>query len=82
MERVLVAEHDLGLVARLTGREREVLALVAEGRSNAGIARHLWVTEKTVETHVGSILTKLGLDTSADAHRRVLATLRYLRATA
>ncbi len=80
--RQLVAGRRPDALPRLTAREREVLALVAEGRSNAGIARHLWVTEKTVETHVGSILTKLGLDVSADVHRRVLATLRYLRATA
>ncbi len=65
----------------LTPREREVLGLMAEGRTNAGIARILWLTEKTVETHVSSILGKLGLAQSADDHRRILAVLAYLRAT-
>jgi len=58
-----------------------VLGLVAEGRTNAGIAKHLWLTEKTVETHVSSILGKLGLSHSAEGHRRVLAVLAYLRAS-
>jgi DNA-binding NarL/FixJ family response regulator len=62
----------------LTEREREVLALMAEGRSNAGIARRLWVTEGTVEKHVRSILSKLDLPETHDDHRRVLATLTYL----
>jgi len=64
----------------LTAREREVLALMAEGRSNAGIARQLWVTEGTVEKHVRSILTKLNLQETDDAHRRVLAVLTFLEA--
>ena len=64
----------------LTPREREVLSLMAEGRSNLGIAERLFVTEKTVETHVASILGKLGLEPGADDHRRVLAVLEYLRA--
>jgi DNA-binding NarL/FixJ family response regulator len=62
----------------LSAREREVLALMAEGRSNAGIARRLWVTEGTVEKHVRSILTKLDLPETDDDHRRVLAVLTYL----
>jgi DNA-binding NarL/FixJ family response regulator len=63
----------------LTPREREVLALMAEGRSNAGIARRLWVTEGTVAKHVKSILAKLGLAESDDDHRRVLAVVTFLR---
>ncbi len=64
----------------LTQREREVLALMAEGSSNAGIARKLWITEGTVEKHVNSILSKLQLpDTPAD-HRRVLAVIAFLEA--
>ena len=53
---------------------------MAEGRSNLGIAERLFVTEKTVETHVASILGKLGLEPGVDDHRRVLAVLEYLRA--
>lgn len=62
----------------LTEREREVLSLMAEGRSNAGIAHRLWVTEGTVEKHVHSILMKLPLPETEDDHRRVLAVLRFL----
>jgi DNA-binding NarL/FixJ family response regulator len=66
-------------MALLTPREREVLALMAEGRTNLGIARRLWLTERTVETHVGNIIAKLGLATPADEdHRRVLAVLTFL----
>ena len=65
-------------LADLTPREREVLELMAEGRSNAGIARQLWVTEGTVEKHVRSVLAKLPLAESPDDHRRVLAVLTYL----
>ena len=64
----------------LTPREREVLALMAEGRSNAGIARRLWVTEGTVEKHVHSILAKLPLPGTDDDHRRVLAVVTFLEA--
>jgi len=62
----------------LTAREREVLALMAEGRSNAGIGRRLWVTEGTVEKHVHSILAKLRLPETDDDHRRVLAVIAFL----
>ena len=62
----------------LTPREREVLALMAEGRSNAGIARRLWVTGGTVEKHVHSILAKLRLPETDDDHRRVLAVVTFL----
>jgi DNA-binding NarL/FixJ family response regulator len=64
----------------LTAREREVLSLMAEGRSNAGIARLLWVTEGTIEKHVHSILGKLRLGETEDDHRRVLAVLTFLQA--
>jgi DNA-binding NarL/FixJ family response regulator len=64
----------------LTAREREVLALMAEGLTNSGIARRLVLTERTVEGHVRSVLSKLDLPESSDAHRRVLAVIAYLRA--
>ena len=67
-------------LADLTAREREVLALIAEGRSNAGIARRLWVTVGTVEKHVRSILTKLPVPETDDDHRRVLAVIAFLEA--
>ncbi|MFI7438827.1 response regulator [Nonomuraea indica] len=65
---------------RLTPREREVLALIAEGRSNGSIARELFVTEAAVAKHIAGIFTKLDLPPAADGHRRVLAVLAYLRA--
>jgi DNA-binding NarL/FixJ family response regulator len=68
-------------LAELTAREREVLGLMAEGRTNQGIAKRLWLTEKTVETHIRTILMKLGLQPAPDDHRRVLAVLTYLRAS-
>jgi serine/threonine-protein kinase PknK len=64
----------------LTAREREVLQLMAEGRSNAGIAGQLWVTEGTVHKHVRSILSKLPLSETAEDHRRVLAVITFLKA--
>ncbi|HET9517069.1 MAG TPA: response regulator transcription factor [Actinoplanes sp.] len=67
-------------LAVLSPRERQVLALMAEGRSNAGIARELWVTEGTVEKHVHSILAKLALPATNDVHRRVLAVVTFLEA--
>jgi DNA-binding NarL/FixJ family response regulator len=67
-------------LAVLSARERDVLALMAEGRSNAGIGRQLWITEGTVEKHVRSILTKLSLTEAGDDHRRVLAVLTFLEA--
>ena len=65
-------------LAELTGREMEVLALVAEGRSNAGIAAKLWITEGAVEKHVRNILAKLQLPAGHQDHRRVLAVLKFL----
>jgi DNA-binding NarL/FixJ family response regulator len=65
-------------LAQLSVREKEVLALMAEGRSNAAIGRQLWVTEGTVEKHVRSILAKLDLTETQDDHRRVLAVIKYL----
>ena len=69
-------------LAALSNREREVLVLMAEGLSNGGIARRMWITEGTVEKHVKSILSKLGLADTADDHRRVRAVIMYLDATA
>ncbi|TCO19718.1 DNA-binding NarL/FixJ family response regulator [Kribbella steppae] len=67
-------------LAELSQREEQVLALMAEGRSNAGIARRLWVTEGTVEKHVRHILSKLRLPEADDDHRRVLAVIAFLEA--
>jgi DNA-binding NarL/FixJ family response regulator len=67
-------------LADLTPREREVLALMAEGRSNSGIAHRLWITEGAVEKHVRSILAKLQLPVTEDDHRRVLAVVTFLEA--
>ncbi len=78
---LVTGRHDDPLAA-LSPREREVLALMAEGRTNAGIARRLWLTDRTVETHVRSIMGKLGLPASDEDHRRVLAVLAHLRAGA
>jgi DNA-binding NarL/FixJ family response regulator len=64
----------------LTPREREVLALMAQGRTNTAIARHMVITEKAVSKHIASIFTKLGMPPSPDGHRRVLAVLSYLNA--
>jgi DNA-binding NarL/FixJ family response regulator len=83
-----VVKHLLGRhrsgdpLDRLTPREREVLGLMAEGRSNYAIAEQLVVTERAVEKHVTSIFSKLDLPPTAEAHRRVLAVLKYLEAPA
>ena len=77
---LLAARTAEGPLEELTSREREVLSLMAEGRSNAGIARRLWVTEGTVEKHVHSVFVKLGLPESGDDHRRVLAVIVFLGA--
>lgn len=78
MQELFAAQRRDDPLARLSAREREVLALMAEGRSNAGIGRRLWVTEGTVEKHVRSILGKLGLTEDTEDHRRVLAVLTFL----
>jgi DNA-binding NarL/FixJ family response regulator len=76
----LLRPHPEGsALALLTPREREVLALMAEGRTNVGIAKRLYLSERTVETHVASILAKLDLANSDEDHRRVLAVVAYLR---
>lgn len=72
------ARHSEAAVSALTPRQQEVLALVAEGRSNASIAAKLFVTEKAVVQHVSRIYDALGLANDADAHRRVQAVIRYL----
>jgi DNA-binding NarL/FixJ family response regulator len=80
VQRLFAAHRRHDPLAKLSAREREVLALMAEGRSNAGIVHKLWIAEPTVEKHVHSILTKLCLpETNAD-HRRVLAVLAFLNA--
>jgi DNA-binding NarL/FixJ family response regulator len=76
--RLLGRQRSDDRLTPLTPREREVLALMAEGCTNVGIGRRLFLTERTVETHVGSILAKLGLLTNDEQHRRVLAVLAYL----
>jgi DNA-binding NarL/FixJ family response regulator len=75
----LLARRRRGPFDDLTPREREVLGLMAEGRSNTGIARHLVVSDGAVEKHISSIFSKLGLATSDTEHRRVLAVLQYLQ---
>jgi serine/threonine-protein kinase PknK len=78
---LVAARRSQDPLSDLTPREREVLRLMAEGRSNSGIARVLWVTEATVEKHVHSILAKLRLPETPDDHRRVLAVIAFLGAT-
>jgi DNA-binding NarL/FixJ family response regulator len=80
VQELVTARRRKDPLAVLSAREREVLALMAEGRSNAGIAGRLWVTEGTVEKHVRSILAKLDLSETEDDHRRVLAVVRFLEA--
>jgi DNA-binding NarL/FixJ family response regulator len=76
----MLARRSTGPLDQLTRREREVLAMMAEGRSNHSIATELVVTERAVEKHVTSIFAKLNLPATADDHRRVLAVLAFLNA--
>lgn len=78
VQELVNVRHREDRLERLTHREREVLELMAEGASNAGIAKRLWVTEGTIEKHVRAILAKLKLPETPDEHRRVLAVLTFL----
>ena len=78
VQKLMVRHSRTEPVARLTPREREVLGLMAEGRSNAAIAQRLFITEKAVSKHAAGIFSKLGLEPSDDDNRRVLAVLAYL----
>lgn len=78
IQELVTARRAVDPLEGLSPREREVLALMAEGRSNAGIAHELWVTDGTVEKHVHSILMKLRIEETGDDHRRVLAVIRFL----
>jgi DNA-binding NarL/FixJ family response regulator len=80
VQELVAARHRNDPLDVLSPREREVLALMAEGRSNAGIAHRLWVTEGTVEKHVSSILMKLRVPETEDDHRRVRAVITFLEA--
>ena len=81
VSRLVGRRRGRAALAALTTREREVLSLMAEGKTNGGIARQLWLTNRTVETHVGSIMAKLDLANTPDDHRRVLAVLTWLNAS-
>ena len=79
MSQLLSKRRETGPLDELTAREREVLELMAEGRSNQGIAERLGISERGVQKHVTSIFEKLGIPAGTDDHRRVLAVLTFLR---
>ena len=79
VDELMARRHRVDPLADLTPREREILALMAEGRSNQGICRTLWLSPKTVETHIRGAFAKLGIRGDAEDNRRVLAVLTYLR---
>jgi DNA-binding NarL/FixJ family response regulator len=76
--RLLKREEPSGTLGELSAREREVLELMAQGLTNSGIAKRLFLSDRTVEAHVRSVLLKLDIDSGEDDHRRVLAVLTYL----
>jgi DNA-binding NarL/FixJ family response regulator len=76
---LLARRRRVDPIEELTSREREILALMAEGRSNQGICRTLWLSPKTVETHIRGAFAKLGIREAPEDNRRVLAVLAYLR---
>ena len=79
VDELLARRRQVDPLAELTPREREILALMAEGRSNQGICRTLWLSPKTVETHIRGAFAKLGIQQAPEDNRRVLAVLAYLR---
>jgi serine/threonine-protein kinase len=79
VDELLARQRRVDPLEELTQREREILALMAEGRSNQGISRALWLSPKTVETHIRSAFAKLGIQEAPENNRRVLAVLAYLR---
>jgi DNA-binding NarL/FixJ family response regulator len=79
VDELLTRRRPTDLLEELTSREREILALMAEGRSNQGICRTLWLSPKTVETHIRGAFAKLGIREAPEDNRRVLAVLAYLR---
>ncbi len=79
VDELLAQRRRVDPIEELTPREREILALMAEGRSNQGICRTLWLSPKTVETHIRGAFAKLGIKEAPEDNRRVLAVLAYLR---